>query len=55
MVVLHNHGPTNAYISTGYKVAQLIVEKIENCVLTYDVSLYERKTERQNNGFGSTN
>jgi dUTP pyrophosphatase len=53
-VVLHNHSESDYVIKSGQRIAQLIVTKIEECILIHDISLLERKTARQNSGFGST-
>jgi dUTPase len=53
-VILHNHSEDVIYIKTGQRIAQLIIEKIEECVLICDDTLILRKTSRQCSGFGST-
>lgn len=53
-VVLHNHSPNPIYFYTGDRIAQLIIEKIETCVLRYDDTIRNRQTLRQDLGFGST-
>ena len=54
MIVLHNHGEADILISKGLRVAQLIIEKIENCVLVCDDTIRQRQSDRQIHGFGST-
>ena len=52
-VLLYNFGDSDFSVSKGMKVAQVIVEKYSHVVLL-QVDFFDRKTERENKGFGSS-
>ena len=52
-VLLYNFGDSQVYVFRGMKVAQVIIEKYSHVVLL-QLDFPDRKTERGNEGFGSS-